>query len=79
MVGENIFCSIIGLMKQKGINFVKLLKNYKSGWVGISTDHSKVLFWGKTLKSVMQKAQQAKEKVFFFPIEKSYDNFIGSL
>jgi hypothetical protein len=59
------------------INFVKLLKNYKSGWVAISADFKKVVFAGKTLEETMKKAQQSKGKVYYFPAEKSYSNFVG--
>ena len=63
---------------QKKINFVKLLKNYKSGWVAISADFSQVVLSGKTLKDVREKAQQIKEKVYFFPADESYGDFVGS-
>lgn len=64
-------------MKQKGINFVKLLNNYKSGWVAISSDFKKVVLSGKTLKEVMSKAQKLKQKVYFFPAGQSYSHFVG--
>ncbi len=63
-------------MKNK-IDFVKLLKNYKSGWVAISNDFSKVVASGKTLKEVMTKAKGIKEKLYYFPAEESYGNFVG--
>ena len=61
----------------KKIDFVTLLKNYDSGWVGISADFKKVLLSGKTLKDIMKKTKDFKEKVYFFPVEKSYSSFIG--
>lgn len=61
----------------KSINFVKLLKNYKSGWVAISNDFSKVVLSGKTLKEVRKKAGNQKEKLYFFPAGESYGDFIG--
>lgn len=61
----------------KRIDFVKLLKNYKSGWVGISSDFKSVILSGKTLKEAREKAKKIKEKVYFFPAEKSYSNFVG--
>lgn len=61
----------------KQINFVKLLKGYKPGWVGISSDHKKVLVWGKTLHETAKKAKALKEKVYFFPSGRTYDNFVG--
>ena len=63
---------------QKKINLVKLLKGYTSGWVAISSDFNKVIFSGKTLKEVREKAKAIKEKLYFFPVEESYGNFIGS-
>jgi len=59
------------------INFVKLLKKYKSGWVGISEDFKSVVLSGKTLNEVVEKAKTLKEKVYFFPAGKSYSDFIG--
>lgn len=64
-------------MKQNKINFVRLLKGYKDGWVGISQDHKKVVLWGKTLHEATRKAKEMKEKVFFFPAGQSYSNFVG--
>ncbi len=62
---------------QKKIDFVKLLKKYQSGWVAISSDFSKVVLSGKTLKDVMKKAKGIKEKLYYFPARKSYSNFVG--
>ena len=62
----------------KKIDFVKLLKDYKSGWVAISSDYSKVVFSGKTLKEVQQKARDIKEKLYFFPAGESYGDFVGT-
>ncbi|OIP57969.1 MAG: hypothetical protein COX79_05620 [Candidatus Levybacteria bacterium CG_4_10_14_0_2_um_filter_36_16] len=64
-------------MKQKKIDFVKLLKGFKSGWVGISTDHKKVLVHGETLKEAKLKAEEKKLDLFFFPAGERYDNFVG--
>lgn len=64
-------------MKQSKIDFVKLLKNYKSGWVGISSDFKSVVSNGKTLKEAMIKAKRDKEKVYFFPAGQSYSDFVG--
>lgn len=66
-------------MKQTKINFTKLLKDYKSGWVGISSDFKSVVLSGKTLKEVMAKAKKIKEKVYFFPAGQSYSDFWGPL
>jgi len=64
-------------MKHDKIDFVTLLKNYKSGWVGISSDFKSVIFSGKTLKETMAKAKSVKEKVYFFPVGQSYSDFVG--
>ena len=66
-------------MKQQKIDFVTLLKDYKSGWVGISSDFKSVVLSGKTLKEVMKKAREIKEKVYFFPAGQSYADFWGPL
>lgn len=66
-------------MKKNNINFVKLLKNYKVGWIGISSDYKSVLLSGKTLKEARNKAKKLKEKVFFFPAGQSYSDFIGQI
>ncbi|OGH19644.1 MAG: hypothetical protein A2868_04285 [Candidatus Levybacteria bacterium RIFCSPHIGHO2_01_FULL_40_15b] len=65
------------MKKQAKIDFVKLLKGHKDGWVGISSDHTRVLLWGKTLSEARKKAKAIKEKVYFFPAGYSYSNFIG--
>ena len=54
-------------MKSTQIDFVKLLKGYKSGWVGISSDFKSVVISGKTLKEAKEKAKTKKEKLYFFP------------
>lgn len=64
-------------MKYTKIDFVKLLKNYKAGWVGISSDHKKVVAWGKTLKEVREKSKKIQDRIYFFPAGESYSNFIG--
>lgn len=66
-------------MRQKKIDFVKLLKGYKSGWVGISSDFKKILLWGKTLDEATQKAKKIKERVYYFPSGESYSNFVGNV
>lgn len=64
-------------MKYKKINFAKLLKDYKKGWVAISKDFGKVVFYGKTLKETMRKATNHKEKVYYFPTGENYSHFVG--
>jgi hypothetical protein len=62
----------------KKIDFVSLLKNYKSGWVAISSDFTKVVFTGKTLREVREKSKDIKEKLYYFPAGESYGDFIGT-
>ncbi len=62
---------------EKKIDFVKLLKDYSSGWVAISSDFSKVVISGKTLKEVREKAKPIKDKLYFFQAGEIYTNFIG--
>jgi len=64
-------------MKFSKIDFVKLLKGYKTGWVGISSDHKKVVAWGKTLKQVREKSKKIEDRIYFFPSGESYSNFVG--
>lgn len=64
-------------MTHKKIEFNKLLKGYARGWVAISADFKKVLYHGRTLESVRQKAEKEKDKVYFFPSGESYSNFVG--
>lgn len=64
-------------MIRKGINFARLLKKYKKGWVGISHDFKRVLLYGKTLKATKEKAKKIDQKVFFFPSGEKYSHFVG--
>lgn len=64
-------------MKRGKIDFVKLLKGQKRGWVAISSDHKKVLVSGRTLKEIIQKAKNLDQSVYYFPVEKSYSDFVG--
>ncbi|MBU1472688.1 hypothetical protein KKB64_02805 [Patescibacteria group bacterium] len=64
-------------MKQNRINFVALLKPYKKGWVAISEDFKHVLFYGKSLTSLIKKSKKSKQKVYYFPSGDNYSNFVG--
>lgn len=59
-------------MKHKRIDFIKLLKKYRKGWVAISQDFSKVVFYGKTLQEAMKKAANYGKKVYYFPTGEIY-------
>jgi len=63
-------------MKFQGIDFVKLLKNYSSGWVAISSDFKKVVASGKTLKQAKKGVKKNKQSVYYFPAAKSYPQMI---
>ncbi len=64
-------------MKFGKVDFKKLLKGYKKGWVAISADHKKVIYYGKTLESVMSKSKNTKDKLYYFPSGEDYSNFVG--
>ncbi len=64
-------------MKYKKINLKKLLNGYTKGWVAISSDHKKVVYHGKTLKSVVAKSKKSKDKLFYFPSGEKFSNFVG--
>ena len=64
-------------MKQSKINFVDLLKPHSKGWVAISEDFKRVLFYGKTLKSLMNKSKKTKQKIYYYPSGDNYSNFVG--
>ena len=60
------------------INLAKLLKGYKPGeWIGISSDFKSVIVNGRSLKEAMEKAKKIGVKAYYFPVEKSYGDFIG--
>jgi len=59
------------------MNLEKLLKGYKSGWVGIAEDFSSVIVSGRNLKETRKKASKIKEKIYFFPAGETYSNYIG--
>lgn len=62
---------------QRKINFAKLLKNYRKGWVAISADFKRVVFSGKTLASTRKKAKNHKSKLYYFPSGEKYSDFVG--
>jgi hypothetical protein len=64
-------------MKYNKINFIKLLKPYKKGWVAISEDFKRVLFYDKNLKSLVKKSKKSKSKVYYYPSGENYSNYVG--
>ena len=64
-------------MKRNKIDFVKLLKPYKKGWVAISEDFKRVLFYDKNLKSLIKKSKKSEHKVYYYPSGDNYSNYVG--
>ena len=64
-------------MTHKKIDFTKLLKDYKSGWVGLSSDYKKVVVHGENLADAREKARTISDKIYFFPAGEVYSNYIG--
>lgn len=59
------------------INLSKLLKNFSSGWVAISSDYKKVVASGKTLKDVTSKVtKQRLENVVVISASKNYRGYV---
>lgn len=57
------------------INLSKLLQNYHTGWVAISSDYKKVIAFGKTLKEVSKKVGP-NPNVILIPASKNYRGFV---
>ncbi len=64
-------------MKQPMIDFTKLLKGYKDGWVAISDDFKHVVLHGKSLEELMEKAKKLEGRLYYFPAGESYSDFVG--
>lgn len=61
------------------INLSKILKNFSSGWVVLTSDYKKVVASGKTLKEVTEKVQRQKiQDVVVVPAAKNYRGFVTS-
>lgn len=61
------------------INLSKLLKNFSSGWVAITSDYRKVVAFGKTLKEVTNKvARQKRDNVILISASKNYRGYVTS-
>ncbi|HBQ50407.1 hypothetical protein A3B42_02105 [Candidatus Daviesbacteria bacterium RIFCSPLOWO2_01_FULL_38_10] len=61
------------------VNLSKLLKNFSSGWVAITSDYKKVVTSGKTLKEVTEKVKkQNRDDIVLIPAAKNYRGFITS-
>lgn len=61
------------------VNLSKLLKNFSSGWVAITSDYKKVVASGKTLKEITDKVSKEKQDdIVLIPASKNYRGFITS-
>ncbi len=61
------------------INLSKLLKNFSSGWVAITSDYKKVVASGKSLKEVTDKVnKQNRDDVVLIPAARNYRGFVTS-
>lgn len=61
------------------INLSKILKNFTSGWVAITSDYKKVVASGRTLKEVTNKVLKEKQNdVVLIPASRNYRGFVTS-
>lgn len=58
------------------LNLSKLLKNFSSGWVAITSDYKNVVASGKTLKEVTEEVEkQNRDDVILVPASKNYRGY----
>ncbi|MBI4035978.1 hypothetical protein HY383_03435 [Candidatus Daviesbacteria bacterium] len=63
----------------KTINLSRLLKNFSSGWVAITSDYKEVVASGKSLKEVSQAVEkQKRDDVILISASKNYRGFVTS-
>lgn len=61
------------------INLSKLLKDFSSGWVAITSDYKKVLASGETLKEVTEEVRKLRRNdAVLIPAAKNYRGFVTS-
>ncbi|GEM_PF-873031 len=59
------------------VNLSKLLKNYSSGWIAISSDYKRVVATGGSLKKVSEEIEKLKKKdVVLISASKNYRGFV---
>lgn len=59
------------------INLTKLLKNFSSGWVAITSDYKKVVASGKTLKEITHKMEkEGRVDVVLISASKNYRGYV---
>lgn len=62
------------------INLSKLLKNFSSGWVAITSDYKKIVASGKTLKEVTNKVtRQKRYDVVLISASKNYRDLVTTV
>lgn len=60
----------------KSTDLSKILKNFTSGWVAITSDYTQVLAYGKTLKEVTKKVEKLnRTDVVLFSASKNYRGY----
>ena len=63
----------------KTINLSKVLKNFSSGWVALTSDYKKVVASGKSLKEVSKAVEkQKRDDVVLISASKNYRGFVTS-
>ena len=64
----------------KPVNLSKLLKNYSSGWIAITSNYKKVVASGKTLKEVTSKvAKQERDDVVLISASRNYRGYVTTV
>lgn len=63
----------------KTINLSKILKNFSSGWVAVTSDYKEVIASGKNLKEVTDKVEkQQRNDIILISASKNYRGFVTS-
>ncbi len=61
----------------KTINLSKLLKDFSSGWVALTSDYKKVVASGKTLKEVSNRIEEQKlSDVILISASRNYRGYV---
>ena len=62
------------------LDLSKTLKDYKKGWVALSSDYKKVLYNADSFIDLMNKVEKnnQKDKVVLIPAAENYRGFIGA-
>lgn len=63
----------------KTINLSKVLNNFSSGWIALTSDYKKVVASGKSLKEVSKAVEkQKRDDVVLISAAKNYRGFVTS-